>query len=226
MSAIRVAVIGARGRMGSETVRAIEADAGLELVGAWDVGDDLAAGLAAARPEVAVELTVPAAAPANVRALVAAGVRPVVGTTGLPPGFVDEIDAACRAAGIGAVFAPNFALGAVLMMRFAREAARVFPDAEIIELHHAAKLDAPSGTAARTAELMREARGDDRPIPIHSVRLPGLVACQEVLFGATGQTLSIRHDTTDRSCFMPGVLLAVRAVRERVGAVRDLGELL
>ncbi|MDQ2896068.1 MAG: 4-hydroxy-tetrahydrodipicolinate reductase, partial [Actinomycetota bacterium] len=157
--------------------------------------------------------TIPVTALANAREAVAAGVHVVIGTTGYDPAELD----AFRGAGANVFVAPNFAIGAVLMMRFAAEAARHMRAAEIIELHHDRKLDAPSGTATRTAALMQAARetdgaSDGAPVPIHSVRLPGLVAHQEVILGDVGQTLTIRHDSVDRESFMPGVLLAVRRV--------------
>jgi 4-hydroxy-tetrahydrodipicolinate reductase len=162
-----------------------------------------------AAPDVLVDFTVPGTALANAREAVAAGVHVVIGTTGF-----DAAELAALGGGSGNVFvAPNFAIGAVLMMQFAATAARHMARAEIIELHHDRKVDKPSGTAARTAQLMRSAAGADAPeIPIHSVRLPGLVAHQEVILGDVGQTLTIRHDSIDRESFMPGVLLAIRAV--------------
>ncbi|MEA2139938.1 MAG: 4-hydroxy-tetrahydrodipicolinate reductase, partial [Solirubrobacteraceae bacterium] len=157
-----------------------------------------------------VDFTVPDAVVGAIEAAVAAGVPAVVGTSGWD-GQHTRVDELARAAGVPVFYAPNFAIGAVLMMRFAVEAARHMARAEIIELHHDGKLDAPSGTAARTAQLMAAASGGEEP-PIHSVRLPGMVANQEVLLGDVGQTLSIRHDTINRESFMPGVLLAVRRV--------------
>jgi len=159
--------------------------------------------------EAAVDFTRPDAARANVERSLEARVPCVLGTTGVPDEELESLDDAARAAGVACFFAPNFALGAVLMMRFAAEAARHLPRAEIVELHHEAKLDAPSGTAKATASAM----GGD--VPIHSVRLPGLVAHQEVLLGGEGQLLTIRHDTTSREAFAPGVLLAL----ERLGAL-------
>jgi 4-hydroxy-tetrahydrodipicolinate reductase len=205
---IRVAVAGAAGRMGATVCTAVSAAPDMELVARADpaLGTSVADALAAA-PEVLVDFTVPDSVLANARQAVAAGVHVVIGTTGFDLRQLGDL----RGANVFA--APNFAIGAVLMMRFAAQAARHMARAEIIELHHDAKLDRPSGTAARTAALMREAIGDDAAeIPIHSVRLPGLVAHQEVILGDVGQTLTIRHDSTDRSSFMPGVLLAIRRV--------------
>ncbi|HEY3190684.1 MAG TPA: dihydrodipicolinate reductase C-terminal domain-containing protein [Solirubrobacteraceae bacterium] len=197
---IRVAVAGAAGRMGEAVCAAVEAADDLELTGRADpaVGVELADVLGAA--DVVVDFTRPDVALGNVRACLGAGVHAVVGTTGW------DVDAIRGETGANVFVAPNFAIGAVLMMRFAAEASRHMARAEIVELHHDRKVDAPSGTAARTADLMQ---GD---VPIHSVRLPGLVAHQEVIFGDVGQTLTIRHDSIDRTSFMPGVLLAVRRV--------------
>lgn len=208
-SPIRVAVAGAAGRMGQAVCAAVESAQDMELAGRADPA--LATSLAdvLGKTDVVVDFTTPDAAQGNALECLAAGVHVVVGTSGFDPAPLEQ--AAARSAG-NALVVPNFAIGAVLMMRFAAEAARHFPKAEIVELHHDRKLDAPSGTAARTAELMRESAG--REVPIHSVRLPGLVAHQEVLFGGLGETLTIRHDSLSRESFMPGVLLAVRAVRK------------
>jgi 4-hydroxy-tetrahydrodipicolinate reductase len=162
--------------------------------------------IAAHRPDVLVDFSVPDTALDNIRAAVAAGVHTVVGTTGFDLATLDGLS------GANVFVAPNFAIGAVLMMQFAAQAARHMRSAEIIELHHDRKLDKPSGTAARTAQLMHEAAPDRPEPPVHSVRLPGLVAHQEVILGDVGQTLTIRHDSIDRESFMPGVLLAVRRV--------------
>lgn len=207
---IRVVVSGAAGRMGQTVCGAVEGAADMELAGRADpeLGVELADALGDA--DVVVDFTTPGTAPANVRACLAAGVHAVVGTTGFDLEAMRE--AAEGAAGDANCFvAPNFAIGAVLLMQAAQLAARHMPECEIVELHHDRKLDAPSGTAKRTAELIREAGGNVHE-PIHSVRLPGLVAHQEVIFGGEGQTLSLRHDSIDRSSFMPGVLLAVRRV--------------
>jgi 4-hydroxy-tetrahydrodipicolinate reductase len=211
---IRVAVAGAAGRMGETVCRAIDGAADMELVARADpaLGLSLRQALADGRPDVLVDFTIPSTAVANAHEAVAAGVHVVIGTTGFAPDALDDL----RGAGANVFVAPNFAIGAVLMMQFAATAAKHMHSAEIIELHHDEKLDRPSGTAARTAALMRAATsergGDDAEIPIHSVRLPGLVAHQEVILGDLGQTLTIRHDSIDRVSFMPGVLLAVRRV--------------
>jgi 4-hydroxy-tetrahydrodipicolinate reductase len=207
---LRVAVAGAAGRMGQTVCAAVSGAPDMELVARADPALDTSVAQALeSGPEVIVDFTVPDTALENARAAVAAGVHVVIGTTGFDGGALREL-----ADAPGNVFmAPNFAIGAVLMMQFAAQAARHMRAAEIIELHHDGKVDRPSGTAARTASLMRDARGEDGySVPIHSVRLPGLVAHQEVILGDVGQTLTIRHDSIDRESFMPGVLLAVRRV--------------
>ena len=202
---IRVAVAGAAGRMGQTVCAAVEDAEGLELTGRADpaLGTSVADVLDDA--DVLVDFTQPDQAARNAQEALAAGVHVVIGTSGFDQDVVRDAAAASDAK---AFFAPNFAVGAVLMMRFAAEASRIMERAEIVELHHPGKLDAPSGTAARTAEMME---GD---VPIHSVRLPGLVADQEVILGDVAQTLSIRHVTTDRTSFMPGVVLAIRGVAD------------
>jgi 4-hydroxy-tetrahydrodipicolinate reductase len=197
---IRVAVAGAAGRMGEAVCAAVEGAEDLELSGRADPRLDLAVGDVLGEADVLVDFTTPETVVENALAATEAGVHVVIGTTGF------DLDALSDARGANVFVAPNFAIGAVLMMRFAAEASRHMAKAEIVELHHDAKLDAPSGTAKRTADLME---GD---VPIHSVRLPGLVAHQEVMLGDVGQTLTIRHDSTSRESFMPGVLLAVRRV--------------
>ena len=193
---MRVALYGASGKVGELLLPALAA-AGHEIVDAREAGPSGC--------DAAVDFTTPDAVVANLEACLSAGVPVVVGTTGFE---LDSLDEAARTAGVPCFHAPNFAQGAVLMMRFAEEAARVFPRAEIVELHSDAKRDAPSGTSKATAQRM----GTDPPI--HSVRLPGLVAHQEVVFGGMGETLTIRHDTTSREAFVPGVLLALERVRE------------
>jgi 4-hydroxy-tetrahydrodipicolinate reductase len=205
---IRVAVAGAAGRMGEAVCAAVEGADDLELSGRADPALGVAVRSVLADADVLVDFTRPETALENARLALEGGVHVVVGTTGFDAGELPEI-AAGAATGARAFVAPNFAIGAVLMMRFAAEAARHMARAEIIELHHPAKLDAPSGTARRTAELMRPHLPE---VPIHSVRLPGIVADQEVILGDQAQTLTLRHVTTDRTSFMPGVLLAVRRV--------------
>lgn len=247
---IRVLVTGALGKMGREVCKSVWNSDDLQLVGAvdtrgeeQDVGDLIGAGetgvlvknnleeeLKLKTPDVLVDFTAPEAAADNVKAALRRGVRPVVGTTGMSSEEIKEIIEMAGRLKIGGVIAPNFAIGAVLMIQFASQAAKYFPHVEIIELHHDQKRDAPSGTALKTAQALLEARGDfqqgliteveklpgarggrfDGGIRLHSVRLPGLVAHQEVIFGGLGQTLTIRHDSISRESFMPGVLLAVR----------------
>ncbi|HHT27336.1 MAG TPA: 4-hydroxy-tetrahydrodipicolinate reductase [Firmicutes bacterium] len=261
---LRVLVNGAGGRMGKEVVKAVCRAADMELVAAVDpacagqdigvaaglgelgvvVDADLAQAIQRVQPERVVDFTMPSTVAANARTVLSAGVHLVIGTTGLLEQDLQKLDALAREQRVGVVHAPNFALGAVLMMRFAREAARFFPGVEIIELHHDKKRDAPSGTAIKTAEMIKEvwrkpeagvveelklagARGSDfAGVHIHSVRLPGLIAHQEVLFGGPGQTLTIRHDSMDRESFMPGVLLAIRKVADFQGLVYGLEHLL
>jgi 4-hydroxy-tetrahydrodipicolinate reductase len=203
---IRVAVAGAAGRMGETVCRAVTNAQDLELTGRADpaVGTAVAEVLDGA--DVLVDFTVPDTVVENACQALAAGVHTVIGTTGFDYEKLRGLD------GANVFIAPNFAIGAVLMMQFAAQAARHMPRAEIIELHHERKLDKPSGTAARTAALMAEAAPGEVEVPIHSVRLPGLVAHQEVILGDVGQTLTIRHDSIDRESFMPGVLLAIRRV--------------
>jgi 4-hydroxy-tetrahydrodipicolinate reductase len=201
---IHVGVAGAAGRMGQAVCEAVDGAEDLELTGRADPALGVALADVLGDCDVVVDFTTPAAALDNALQCVRADVHAVVGTTGWDPSALADV--ADRRANV--FVAPNFAIGAVLMMRFAAEASRYLAQAEIVELHHAGKLDAPSGTAARTAELME---GD---VPIHSVRLPGLVAHHEVILGDVGQTLTIRHDSTDRTSFMPGVLLAVRRVAD------------
>ncbi|MFZ0380872.1 MAG: 4-hydroxy-tetrahydrodipicolinate reductase [Solirubrobacteraceae bacterium] len=204
--AIRVAVAGAAGRMGQTVCRAVEGAEDLELTGRADPALDTPVASVLAKADVLVDFTVPTSAVANAREAAAAGVHVVIGTTGFDPAELDGVN------GANIFIAPNFAIGAVLMMQFAVQAARHMAKAEIIELHHDRKVDAPSGTAARTAALIAAASESGATPPIHSVRLPGLVAHQEVIFGDVGQTLTIRHDSIDRESFMPGVLLAIRRV--------------
>ncbi|HUB73111.1 MAG TPA: 4-hydroxy-tetrahydrodipicolinate reductase [Solirubrobacteraceae bacterium] len=214
---IRVAVAGAAGRMGRTVCEAVQGAEDMRLTGRADPLLDTALADVLEQAEVVVDFTRPDTALENALQCLRAGVHVVVGTTGFDPAPLEQAARERDAAGApraNVLIAPNFAIGAVLMMRFATEAARHMAKAEIVELHHDGKLDAPSGTAALTAQLMAQATGGEPP-PIHSVRLPGLIASQEVILGDRAQTLTIRHDTTGRESFMPGVLLAIR----RVGAL-------
>ena len=213
---IKVAVAGAAGRMGATVCEAVEGADDLELSGRADPALGVAVGEVLGDADVLIDVTTPETASQNAVEAVGAGVHAVVGTTGFD---LDELRARveeARVDGANVFCAPNFAIGAVLMMEAARAAAPHMPECEIVELHHDGKVDAPSGTAKRTGELI-EAAGGRVHQPIHSIRLPGLVAHQEVIFGSEGQTLTIRHDSIDRRSFMPGVLLAVR----RVGDLED-----
>ena len=207
---IRVGVSGAAGRMGQTVCEAVEGADDLELTARADPSLGTELGEVLENADVVVDFSTPDTALANAKQCLESGTHVVIGTTGFD---LDELRSAAESASANAFVAPNFAIGAVLMMRFAAEAARHMPECEIVELHHDRKLDAPSGTAARTASLIAAAGGNVHE-PIHSVRLPGLVAHQEVILGGEGQTLTIRHDSIDRHSFMPGVLLAVRRVGE------------
>ncbi len=261
MNPIRVVVAGATGRMGSETVKMIAREEGLILtaalsrtqagkdvgivngIGEWGIPltDSVEDALEQGQPDVWIDFTTPEQVKRNVELAIDAGVRPVVGTSGLTEEEIKQLDERCREQGIGGIIAPNFALGAVLMMVFASKAAKYLPDVEVIEMHHDQKLDAPSGTAMKTAELIsreREEKKQGHPeeketlegarggyrdgFRIHSVRLPGLVAHQEVLFGGPGQLLTLRHDSMNRESFMPGVKLAVEEVMNRTGLIYGL----
>ncbi len=240
---INVAVLGAKGRMGAEVVKAVESESGMTLIAALDLGDSIDQ-LIGSGTQVVVDFTTPDAVMGNLEFLINNGFNVVVGTTGF-----DDIKLAIvngwlkENPSVGVLIAPNFAIGAVLMMEFATKAARYFESAEIIELHHPDKVDAPSGTATRTAHLMSQARNDAGlaampdattsaldgargskvgDVPIHSVRARGLVAHQEVIFGGLGETLTIRHDSIDRAGFMPGVLLGIRNVITRSGLTHGL----
>ena len=240
---IRVGVLGARGRMGAEVVKAVNNSTDLELVAELDLGDSLDQ-LLSSEAQVVVDFTTPDSVMKNLEFLIQNNIHAVVGTTGFDAARIDSLSKELsKHPEVGVLIAPNFAIGAVLMMEFAEKAARYFDSAEIIEMHHPAKVDAPSGTAARTAELMTQARKDSKKapmpdatkqsldgargskvgdIPIHSIRAQGLVAHQEVLLGGVGETLTIRHDSLDRAGFMPGVLLGVRSVINHPGLTHGL----
>ncbi len=236
--AVKVGVLGARGRMGQEVCRAIKATNDLELVAEIDLNDSIEI-LKSSKAEVIVDFTTPEVVMENLKFAIENGIHAVVGTTGFDGPRLETLKKLLTAnPKVGVLIAPNFGLGAVLMMQFAKSAAKYFESAEIIELHHPEKVDAPSGTATRTAELINEARREANlskmpdktakslegargakigEVPIHSVRLRGLVAHQEVLFGDKGELLTIRHDSLDRSGFMPGVLVGVREVSSNPG---------
>ncbi len=243
---IRVAVAGHRGKVGSILVQAFQGETGIEYVGGVGSGDDLAAFLKKNRPQALVDFTRPSVALHNALVAVAAGTAPVVGTSGIPAEGVDKIEVACKAKGLGGIVAPNFAIGAVLMMYLAEIAAPHFDAAEIVEMHNAAKLDSPSGTALSTAKRLAARRGnkpfshrkaeketlagtrggEEGGIAVHSIRLPGFIADQEVIFGLPGQTMSVAHRTTSREAYVPGVLLAIRKVTSEPRFYRGLDQLL
>lgn len=241
---MRVAVLGAKGKVGSTMVAAVHATEDLTLSAEVDAGDPLGL-LPDGDTEVVIDFTHPDVVMGNLEFLIHNGIHAVVGTTGFTVERLEQVQSWLVGKNTGVLIAPNFAIGAVLSMHFAKQAARFFESAEVIELHHPHKADAPSGTAARTAKLIAEARkglppnpdattsglsgargADIDGIPVHSVRLAGLVAHQEVLFGTEGETLTIRHDSLDRTSFVPGVLLAVRRIRERPGLTVGLEALL
>jgi 4-hydroxy-tetrahydrodipicolinate reductase len=244
---IRVGVLGARGRMGVEVCRAVDASADMDLVAMVDQGDWLF-NVADAGAEVVVDFTNPDAVMDNLHWCIDQGVNVVVGTSGFTPQRLDQVRGwLAHKPDVGVFVAPNFAVGAVLMMEFAKRAAAFFDSAEIIELHHPRKLDAPSGTSMRTAEVIAAARAEaDRAempdataserdgargslvdgVRVHSVRVAGLVAHQEVIFGSAGETLTLRHDSYERGSFMPGVLLAIREIVKRPGLTVGLEHLL
>ena len=235
---IKVAILGAKGRMGQESIKAITVNSDLDLVAALDLGDSLE-NLVTSKAEVVVDFTHPDSVMANLEFAITHGINAVVGTTGFNEAKIDQIKAWLAAnPKVGALIAPNFGLGAILMMQFSAKAAKYFESVEIIELHHSAKVDAPSGTAARTADLINQSRRSVNKVAmpdattsklegargakigdvhIHSIRLNGLVAHQEVILGDVGETLSIRHDSIDRTGFMPGVLLAIRNIAKYPG---------
>jgi 4-hydroxy-tetrahydrodipicolinate reductase len=244
---IRVGVLGARGRMGTEVCKAINASDDLELVAMVDDGDWLF-NVSDASADVVVDFTTPDVVMDNLHWCIDQGINAVVGTSGFTEARFDRVRGwLSHKPELGVIVAPNFAIGAVLMMEFAARAARYFESAEIVEMHHPGKLDAPSGTALRTAQMVADARAaaglgpapdatkdemagargtDVAGVRVHSLRAEGLVAHQEVLLGTTGETLTIRHDSYDRKSFMPGVLLAVRSVIKRPGLTVGLGPLL
>ncbi len=261
----RVIVNGACGRMGSEVIKAVQAEDDMQIVGAVDMrntGHDIGSvvgiepiGVQVVRniskllqeveADVVVDFTGPDTIFKNIKAVLEQKINIVVGATGLTPEQIEEVNTAALAAGVGVIIAPNFAIGAILMMNFAVQAAKYLPHVEIIELHHDQKLDAPSGTALKTAELIQQNRvkfhqghvnefeklpgargGEFDGMRIHSIRLPGLIAHQEVIFGGLGQTLTIRHDSLSRESFMPGVVLSVRKVVDLKGVTYGLEKLL
>lgn len=244
MSLTKILINGSKGRMGQESVKAVNADPELELVAETDIGENLIAAVQKSGAEVVVDFTIAAVAMESAIEIIKSGARPVIGTSGLLPEQVAKLQSLCAEKKLGGVIAPNFAIGAVLMMKYAQDAVKYFPHVEVIELHHDRKADAPSGTAIKTANLLAEARtnipasikekeilqgargANSENIRVHSVRLPGLVAHQEVLFGGQSQTLTIRHDSIHRDSFMPGVCLACKKVMELDELIYGLEHLL
>ena len=243
--AIRILVNGAFGRMGQMAAKMISEQKRFELVGQTGREYNLKNAIIDSKADVVVDFTTAEAVFTNTTAIIEANARPVIGTSGLHHDQVAQLQALCAQKKLGGIIVPNFSIGAVLMMKFAKEAAKYMPHCEIIEMHHAGKADSPSGTAIRTAEMMKEsnpdinrdkksshevikgARGADyKNIPIHAVRLPGFLAHQQILFGGLGETLTFRHDSIDRQCFMPGVALACEKVMQLDKLVYGLEEIL
>lgn len=243
---ISVIVNGALGKMGQACIAAINADAELKLVGKTDKGDDLGKLITETKAQIVVDFTHPSVRMDNIRTILTNGANAVVGTTGFTDEDLKEVEALCKKHNTGALIAPNFGIGAVLMMQFAAQAAKYMPHVEIIEYHHDQKADAPSGTAIKTAQLINETVGSTQPpkveseelldlrsqgakvgnIRLHAVRLPGFVATQEVILGGQGQRLCLRHETINRESFMPGVILACKKMLTKKGLVYGLEKLL
>lgn len=246
MAKIKVLINGCKGKMGQQVIQAVSKEKNLEIVASCDAEHDLEKELKKSKAQVAVDFTHPAVAVKNTRRILESGVRPVIGTTGFT---LEEIDALKKLAAkkkLGGLIAPNFAIGVLLMNRFSQEAVKFFDSVEIVEMHHNQKADAPSGTAAQTAQLINKVAGKrlNHPlvkeeekvervrggkigeIPVHSIRLPGFLAHQEVLFGGGGQVLTIRHDATSREAYMPGVVLAINKVMETNQLVYGLENLI
>lgn len=243
--AIRVLVNGAFGRMGQMVTKAISEHPSLELAGQTGREYDLAQSIKDSRADVVVDFTHPEVVYRNTEIIIKSGARPVIGTSGLKPEQVKALQKLCAAAKLGGLIAPNFSLGGVLVMKYAREMAKYMPNVEIIEMHHDGKVDSPSGTAMRAAEMLAESVGHANPamkemhetipgargatmfnIPIHAVRLPGMLAHLQILFGNQGESVTLRHDSLDRGCFMPGVCLGCEKVMGLDHMVYGLEELL
>lgn len=242
---IKVIVNGAKGNMGQETVKALNVEESLKLVAETDLGDDFVRKIKETGADVVVDFTHPSCAVENTKAIILSGARPVIGTTGFTEQDIIKLQEIAKEKKMGGIIAPNFALGAVLMMEFSKTVAKYMPHVEIIEIHHDKKADSPSGTAIKTAQLISENRkeiplvnvkmeekvlgvrgGVKNNIHIHSIRIPGVVANQEVIFGGLGQTLTIKHETINRQAFMPGVIMAVKKVVELNELVYGLEKIL
>ncbi len=229
---LKIIINGAHGKMGRTTIAAIAHEKDLQLVATLGRDDDLANAIKKHKADIVIDWTLPECVFANTQKIIAAGCRPIIGTTGLSPEQIQLLSQQCESKKIGAIIAPNFSIGAVLMMKYAQDAARYFPDVEIIEYHHPKKIDAPSGTAKKTAELIAKtkkekntsanidsqlqnklSRGDNyHDVPIHSVRMTGVFANQNVIFGGNGETFALQHTATDRNAMMPGLFLCCRKV--------------
>jgi len=241
---IPILINGAKGKMGKEIVKSFRQDPEFKLVGTTDREDDLAKAIGASKAKVVIDFTASSVGFQNASIIIQAGAHPVIGTTGFLSDQIDELKKRCSKQKLGGIIAPNFSIGAVLLMQFSKEAAKHFPHAEIIEMHHTTKEESPSGTAMLTADLISQGRQETHPlkkyreispharganhkeIAIHSVRLPGLVAHELVMFGGRGETLSLRHDTLHRECFMPGIKLACKKVLDLKQLVYGLENLL
>jgi len=241
---IRILLNGATGKMGQSTVKTIQANSDFDLVATPTRQEDLNAAIKASKPDVVIDFTNAEAVFKNSKIILDAGVRPVIGTSGLRQNEIAELQSLAKTKKLGGIIAPNFSLGAVLLMKHSREIVKYFPHVEVIEMHHNKKADSPSGTSMRTAEMLAEqrqipndpqtkrenvpgARGATyQSVPIHSIRLPGVMAHEQVIFGAIGETLTLSHNSIDRECFMPGVCLAVRKVMELNQLVYGLEEIL
>jgi len=244
MQQIRILVNGAHGKMGQLTVNTLSKHADFNVVGETGRGYDLATAIKNSTPDVVIDFTSAEVVLENTKTIIDCGARPVIGTSGLLAKNVADLQELCVKKKLGGIIAPNFSVGAVLVMKHAQEIAKYFPEVEIIEMHHRDKLDSPSGTAVRTAELLAQARtsipnapklretvagargANYQNIPIHAVRLPGFVAHQQIIFGSMGETLTLRHDSIDRQAFMPGVILACKKVLELKSLVYGLENIL
>lgn len=229
---IPILINGAKGKMGKEIIKTFRQDDEFNVVGSTDREDDLAKAIAASKAKVVIDFTASSVGFQNASIIIQSGAHPVIGTTGFLPDQIDELKKRCAKQKLGGIIAPNFSIGAVLLMQFSKEAAKHFSHVEIMEMHHTTKEESPSGTSIRTADLIAEGRrethtlkkyreivphargANHKEIPIHSVRLPGLVAHELVMFGGRGETLSLRHDSIHRECFMPGIKLACKKVLE------------
>lgn len=223
---IRVIINGVKGKMGRVLEHAIAEQQDFQLVAGCDAKDDLKQTIKNTKADVVVDFTTPQSVFQNAKTIIESGARPIIGTTGLSEQHIQTLSQHCEERKLGGIIAPNFSLSAVLMMKYAQDAAHYFSDVEIIEMHHPQKIDKPSGTATKTAQMMQQAFKESRDIPIHSVRLPGLFSHQMVIFGGIGETLTIQHDGMDRNAMMPGVFLACQKVMDLDHLIYGLEHLL